>query len=144
MIRWHFVLTRLIIIVAVLALLRWGLGPVANYVTIRGLEGATGAKVEIAKTRVGLFPPRVQYVDVRIADPRDDKEMRDAIRADSIDLVIDGDALLHRRWVAREGRISGLQIGARRDTSGHIAGVEKPVDSERWPVDAEPLARCDD
>ncbi len=133
MIRWRFVLTRLIIIVAVLVLLRWGLGPVANYVTIRGLEGATGAKVEIAKTRVGLFPPRVQYVDVRIADPRDDKEMRDAIRADSIDLVIDGDALLHRRWVARDGRITGLQIGARRETSGHIAGVDEPADRSDGP-----------
>lgn len=129
MIRWRFVFTRLIIIVAVIALLRWGLGPVANYVTIRGLEGATGAKVEIAKTRVGLFPPRIQYLDVHIADPRDDKDMRDAIRADSIDLVIDGDALLHRRWVARDGRISGLQIGARRETSGHIAEVTKPADN---------------
>ena len=68
MIRWPFEFTRLVIIIAVVALLRWGLGPVANYVTIRGLEGVTGAKVEIAKTRVGLFPPRVQYLDVRIAE----------------------------------------------------------------------------
>ncbi len=83
MIRWRFVLTRFVVIVAVLVLLRWGLGPVANYVTIRGLESVTGAKVEIAKTRVGLFPPRVQYVDLHIADPRDGKEMRDAFRADS-------------------------------------------------------------
>lgn len=128
MIRWRFVLTRLIIIVAVLVLLRWGLGPVANYVTIRGLETATGAKVEIAKTRVGLFPPRVQYVDVRVADPRDDKEMRDAVRADTIDLVIDGDALLHRRWVANEGRITGLKVGTRRETSGHFVNeAEEPA-----------------
>jgi uncharacterized protein (TIGR03545 family) len=124
MIRWRFVLTRLIVIIAVLALLRWGLGPVASYVTVGGLETLTGAKVEIAKTRIGLFPPRVQYVDVHIADPRDGKEMRDAFRADTIDLVIDGDALLHRRWVARDGRITGLKIGARRETSGHIARLD--------------------
>lgn len=124
MIRWRFVITRLIIIIAVIVLLRCGLGPVASFVTVRGLESVTGAKVEIAKTRVGLFPPRIQYVDVAIADPRDDKEMRDAFRAETIDLVIDGEALLHRRWVASDGRLTGIQIGSRRASSGHIAVVE--------------------
>ncbi len=129
MIRWRFVLTRLIIVVAILFLLRWGLGPMASYVTIRGIESITGAKVDIANTRVGLFPPRIEYEDIRIADPRDHKDMRDAIRADSIDLVIDGDALMHRRWVASDGRITGIQIGADRDTSGKLdipEFVEKP------------------
>ena len=143
MIRWRFVLTRVIVVVAVLVLLRWGLGPVASYVTIHGLQKVTGAQVEIAKTRVGLFPPRVQYADVRIADPREDKEMRDAFRADAIDLVIDGDALLHRRWVARDGRITGLQIGARRETSGHIEAADEPLLTERrWTVDAGSLGGC--
>ncbi len=120
MIRWRFVLTRLVVIIAVLMLLRWGLGPVANFLTVRGLESVTGAKVEIAQTRVGLFPPSVQYVGFQIADPRDGKEMRDMFRAENIDLVIDGEALMHRRWVARDGRITGLQIGAHREQSGHI------------------------
>ncbi len=124
MIRWRFVLTRLIIVIAAIALLRWGLGPVAGYVTVRALESITGAKVEIAKTRVGLFPPRIQLVDFAVADPRADKEMRDAFRADTIDLVIDGEALLRRRWVASDGRITGLQIGSRRETSGHYDQVE--------------------
>ena len=76
MIRWRFVLTRLIVVVAVLALLSLGLGPVASYVTVRGLESATGAKVEIAKTRVGLFPPRIQYVDFAVADPTQPVSLR--------------------------------------------------------------------
>ena len=62
MIRWRFVLTRVIVILAVLMLVRWGLSPIANFLTIQGLQAATGAKVEISQTRVGLFPPRVQYV----------------------------------------------------------------------------------
>ena len=124
MIRWRFVITRLIIIIAVIVLLRCGLGPVASYVTVRGLESVTGAKVDIAKTRVGLFPPRIQFIDVAVADPRDDKEMRDAFRAETIDLVIDGDALLHRRWVASDGRITGIQIGSQRELSGHIVHLD--------------------
>ena len=120
MIRWRFVLTRLVVVIAILFLLRWGLGPVASYVTVRGIQQATGAKVDIAKTRVGLFPPRVQYLDVHIADPRGDKEMRDAIVADSVEFVIDGAALMQRRWVASNGQITGLKIGSRREQSGHL------------------------
>ncbi|NNE00255.1 MAG: TIGR03545 family protein [Pirellulaceae bacterium] len=120
MIRWRYIITRLLIVVVVLMLVRWGLGPVASYVTAYGLEQATGAKVEIARSEVGLFPPRIQYTDFRVADPRSDKEMRDAFRAESIDLVIDGKSLLHRRWIASEGHITGLQIGTQRDSSGHL------------------------
>lgn len=133
MIRWRFVLTRLIVIIAVFALLRWGLGPVASYVTVQGLESVTGAKVEIDEARVELFPPRVQYAGFRIADPRDDKELRDAFRADTIELELDGDAFLHRRWVARTGRITGLQIGAKRATSGHIERLEEPATDDDGP-----------
>jgi uncharacterized protein (TIGR03545 family) len=124
MIRWRFVLTRLLIVIAVLALLRWGMGPVAQYVTVRGLETATGAKVDIKDTQVGLFPPSIHFSDVCVTDPRDGKEMRDAFRARSIDLVMDGDALLRRRWVAKEGIISGIEIGAQRKTSGRLSRLE--------------------
>lgn len=120
MIRWTFVLTRLIVVVAILALLCFGLGPVAKYVTVRGMEQATGAKVDIGETTVGLFPPRVTYTGVQIADPRDAKAMRDAVSADSVEFVIDGSALMQRRWVARSGVISGLKIGGERTESGHL------------------------
>ena len=79
MIRWRFVITRLIVVVAVIVLLSLGLGPVAHFVTVKGLEKATGAKVEIANTHVWLFPsPQIQFVDFAVADPRDDKEMRES------------------------------------------------------------------
>ena len=133
MIRWRFILTRIVVIAAIIILLRWGLGPVANYVTIRGLESVTGAKVEIAKTRVGLFPPSVQYVDFCVADPRDEKELRDAFRADSIELKLDGDAILHRRWIANEGKIAGLKVGALRESSGHLERLDDHSPSNDGP-----------
>lgn len=132
MIRWQFVMTRLIVVVAVLMLMRWGMGPLASYVTVRGLEASTGAKADIGRARVGFFPPRVQYSNVSVADPRDDKEFRDAFTAESIDLIIDGDALLRRRWVVRQARIAGLQIGAQRQTSGRLENVTK-VEPEAGP-----------
>jgi uncharacterized protein (TIGR03545 family) len=133
MIRWRFVITRLIVITAVIILLCLGLGPVAKYVTVRGLQSVSGAKVEIARAHVGLFPPQVQYVDFQIADPRDDHEYHDAFRADTIDLELDGDALLHRRWVAREARVTGLQIGVQRETSGHIERIKDESTKDSGP-----------
>lgn len=120
MIRWRYITTRLLIVAFVLLLVRWGLGPVATYVTVRGLQEATSAKVEIEESHIGFFPPRITYTDLRIADPRDGKEMKDAFRAESIDLIVDANALLHRRWIAREGKITGMQIGSDRETSGKL------------------------
>ena len=136
MIRWRFVITRLIIVIAVIVLLSWGLGPAAKFITMRALQSVTGAKVEIASTHVGLFPPTVRYQGVAIADPRLDKELRDAVSADTIELTIDGDALLRRRWVARSARVTGLKIGARRQSSGHfdqIAAAAEPASASDAP-----------
>lgn len=128
MIRWRFILVRAAIVVAVVMMLRWGLGPVARYATTWAIETVTGAKVDIQHTQVGLFPPRIRYSGVQIADPREGKSMRDAFRAETIDLVIDGQAWLHRRWVVRSGRMTGLQIGSRRDTSGHLPSNHSDAD----------------
>ncbi|MFG0289908.1 MAG: TIGR03545 family protein [Rhodopirellula sp. JB044] len=119
MIRWRFLLTRVIIVVAILMILALGLGPMATYITVAGLESSTGARAEIGSAKVGLFPPSIHYADVHVADPRDGKEFRDAFVADSVDLIVDGDAFLRRRWVVRQARIAGLQIGTQRDSSGH-------------------------
>ncbi len=133
MIRWRFLLTRLIIAVAILMILTLGLGPVASYVTVAGLQVSTGARAEIGSTTVRLFPPSLRFTDVHVADPRDGKELRDAFMADSIDLSIDGDALLRRRWVIREGKISGLQIGSQREASGHFDVEPEVADDSAGP-----------
>ncbi|WP_153555249.1 TIGR03545 family protein [Roseimaritima sediminicola] len=120
MIRWRFLLKRVLLVVAILALLRWSLGPLAQYASVWTLESAVGAKVDIARTRVELFPPRLQYVDLQIGDPREGKSHVNAFAAQRVELTIDGAALLHRRLVARDGRITGVRIGGRRASSGHL------------------------
>ncbi len=133
MIRWRFLLTRLIIAAAILMILSVGLGPVASYITVAGLQASTGARAEIGSTEVSLYPPSVRFANVHVADPRDGKEFRDAFMADSIELAIDGDALLRRRWVIREGKISGLQIGSQRETTGHFDVEPEAIDESAGP-----------
>ena len=142
MIRWRYVITRLLIVAVILFVLSLGLGPVARYVTARSLESAIGAKVDIGHTTVGLFPPTVRYQNVQIADPRDDKAMKNAFEADQIVLTIDGNELLHRRWVATEGKITGIQIGSERESSGHFEEEEEhPVSPSDLPTGPSMLTK---
>ncbi len=143
MIRWRYLFTRLLIVAAILVLLRWGLGPAAKFVTVRGLEAATGAKVEIDQTSIGFFPPRIQYLGFQVADPRRTRACAMHSRLRSIELTIDGNALLHRRWVASDGRITGVQIGSRRETTGHYEKTEQPVvESDRTLGAGQAGQRC--
>lgn len=118
MIRWHYIIVRLLVVACVLAGFGWAAGPIAQWCAVRGLQNATGAKVDIAATEIGLFPPRVRFSGVQVADPR--KEMRNVFAADQIELMIDGGALLRRRYEVRDGQISGIEIGGGRTESGWL------------------------
>ncbi|QDS95203.1 hypothetical protein FF011L_39960 [Roseimaritima multifibrata] len=120
MIRWRFLIPRILIVVVVIALLRWSIGPIVQYASVQALEASVGARVDIASTTVGLFPPRLEYAGLQIGDPREGKSHTNAFQADLVSFELDGNALLKRRWVARSGRISGLKIGEGRDSSGHL------------------------
>src|SRR6056297_1446282 len=129
MIRWRFVVTRLLILLAILMLARWGMAPLVRYASIQVLQSSVGSRAEVAQARVGLFPPRLQLRDVQVADPREGKQLVNAFEAESIDLMIDGEALLQRRFVARDGRIRGVRIGGARTSSGHLAVTPAPAPS---------------
>ncbi len=134
MIRWRFIFIRLLIVAAIVISIQLGASPVADYLTIQTVQTITGAKAEIGRTQVELFPPRIVYTDFRVADPRGDKGMQDVFRADHIDLLIDGDSLLRRRYIVSDARVTGIEVGASRQTNGHL-----PSEPEQQPeADAGP------
>lgn len=128
MIRWRMILTRVLIVAAVLALFHWTAGPIVGWCMVRTLQTATGARVDLDSTHVGLFPPRVQFLGLQLADPR--KEMENVFQADAIELLIDGRALLQRRYEVAAGKISGIRIGSDRTESGRLEVVPaEPTES---------------
>lgn len=130
MIRWRYILPRILLVAAILFVIHYALPPVVRYVTVSAVESATGAKVEMASVEVGLFPPRVLYRELQIANPSKDKAMRNLAEAEAVDLVIDGAALLRRRYVIQNARVTGLQFDSDRATSGHIQRQPKPESTE--------------
>lgn len=127
MIRWRFVTSRLIVLLAIVYILGLGLGPIAKYVVTTVLQKSIGSRVTIAAAEVGFFPPRIRLDRCEIADPRTGKNHHNAVAADRIQFSLDATEFLHRRLVAQTGRIEGLRIGGKRDSDGHLPNVDPPI-----------------
>lgn len=137
MIRWSYVLPRAVIVILVVVGLRYALSPVVHYVVVQSIQAATGAKVDLETVEVGFFPPRLYGTDLQIANPKQNKALRNLASAQTVELSIDGDALLRRRFVVSTARIKGLAIDSDRMTSGHFEQVdqvesEEPSQAMQW------------
>lgn len=119
MIRWSYVIPRLMAVVVILLLVTYGLSPLAHRLTVSTLQTLTGAKVDLERVDVGLFPPRLLYHNLALANPSGDKSMSNIASAESVELQIDGRELLSRRYVVRNARVAGLQFDSDRLTTGH-------------------------
>ncbi|MDB4679197.1 TIGR03545 family protein [Rhodopirellula sp.] len=120
MIRWNFIVPRVLILLLLAVTFRIGLNPAISWLTTQSLQSVFKSKVEIGATRTGLFPPRLQYEGIRIADPRKGKHRRNLFEADQINFLVDGNSLLRRRTVIKDGSVNGIVLNTERDAPGHL------------------------
>lgn len=118
MIRWSYVIPRLLLLGALMLALWAGLNPVVRWTAIWTGQAATTAKVDIDRAETSLLGASVRLADVRVANPQD--PTKNLFEADRITLALDSDSLLRRKVIVREGRASGLRFGTDRETSGAI------------------------
>lgn len=130
MIRWSYVLPRLVAVVAILLFVTYGLSPLAHRLTVSTLQTLTGAKVDLERVDVGLLPPRLLYHNLALANPSGDKSLNNIASAESIELQIDGRELLSRRYVVRNARVAGLQFDSDRLTTGHRDADPETAESD--------------
>lgn len=118
MIRWSYIVPRLAIVLVILALLRFATGPAAGWGARFAYENATGGRLDIEHTEVNLFPPRLSFHGVQLGDPRHERE--NVAEFDRIEIALDGDSLLHRRWVVSHAKLTGIRFSSERPDSGRI------------------------
>ena len=118
MIRWSYVIPRLLLLGALVLALWAGLDPLVRWTTIWMGQSATTAKVEIGRAETSLLGAKVRLSDVRVANPQD--PMQNLLEADQVTLALDSDSLLRRKLIVREGRVTGLRFGTDRDASGAL------------------------
>jgi uncharacterized protein (TIGR03545 family) len=131
MIRWSYVMPRLVLLAAIVLALWVGLNPLVHWAIVSAGQSAALAKVEIGKVETSLWRTELRLTDVCVANPQ--SPMHNLVEADQITLALDRDALLRKKYVVREGRVRGLRLGTDRDASGAL-DVEWNVELPQLPL----------
>jgi uncharacterized protein (TIGR03545 family) len=118
MIRWSYLIPRLILLTAAVLLVRRWLDPLLCWTVVRVGERVAMAKVDVGQVTTHLPTAEFCLRDVQVANTHN--PARNLFEADQISLGFETNALLKRKFVVREGRISGLRIGTARATPGTL------------------------
>jgi uncharacterized protein (TIGR03545 family) len=133
-IRWKYLVPRLILLLACVASVRYGLDPLLHTIIVSSGESATGAKVELASVETSLWNGQVQLRDLQIANPQ--SPMSNLLDAEHAELQLDMNALFHKRVVIKNGEISGIEFNTERTESG---ALEIVIDENSEPSALDPL-----
>lgn len=125
--RWRYVLPRVAILAAIYAGVRWGLDPALKYAVVTGGEAALGAKVEVAELSTSLLDGQLVINGLAAANPG--KPLRNLAEAERMQLDVDFNALLRKRFVVKNGLVRGLKFDSERTTSGALEVVAEEADA---------------
>lgn len=117
-IRWKYVIPRLLILLVIAVALRLGLDPALHWAIVKSGESATGAKVDLADVETSLMSGQLLLKEFALTNPQ--SPMRNLCEATDMQLQLDVNALLHGRVVVTDGTISGLRFDTDRETSGAL------------------------
>lgn len=118
MIRWKYLLSRLVCLLLILAIAWLLLNPGLRWALITLGQRITGARVEIDELRTDLSSLRLDLKDVRVADPI--REKKDFLSARHLVFEIDANAVSRKTFVVNEGLIGGIRVGSQRSDSGQL------------------------
>ena len=118
MIRWNYLLPRLMILLIAGIGIRLAANPSCQWMVIESLQAITGSKVQIENTNIGFYPPIVEMTRLQIADPRKDKAYENLIEIDQLKLELDAEYLLKRSLVVNRATVEGILIHSTREESG--------------------------
>ncbi len=125
-IRWKGLVAFLIVIVIVGGF--WLL--FADTIVKKSIEKlgtrAVGARVNVAKADLSLFPAGLELVGVQITNP--DEPMKNAVEISRINTSIDSTHLLRRKVIIDEMALEGVRLDTPRKRSG---AVKKSTDKSR-------------
>ncbi|MDA0659656.1 MAG: TIGR03545 family protein [Planctomycetota bacterium] len=118
MIRWKYVAPRAALLLSVWCVVSWGLDPFLRWSLIRIGQGSTGARVDITELSSAISSGLLQIDGIAIADRK--SPQKNLLEARVASLQLDTGALMQRRFVISDGRISGIRMGTVREQSGAL------------------------
>ncbi|MFO0912310.1 MAG: TIGR03545 family protein [Pirellulales bacterium] len=118
MIRWSYLVPRLLVMLIVTVGLYVGFNPLARWGLITVGQRLTGARVDVGHVNSQLSRSRLGIADLAFANPQKPEE--NALECSSIQLDFNSQALLRKNWVVDRGSLTGLQLGELRLTDGSL------------------------
>jgi uncharacterized protein (TIGR03545 family) len=135
-IRWRG-LAAFIILVAVLAVIWFA---AVDWVAKKAIETAgtkaVGAKVDVAKADVTLFPAGIGIWGMAVTDP--DRPMTNSVEFTYLHAALQLPALIQRKVIIDDLRVEGLRLNTPRKTSGAIDRPKTKAGSSGNASDAQP------
>ncbi len=128
MIRWSYLLPRLLMLALLGLALVLGLDPLLRWSIVQSGQSLTGAKVELADLQSSLVRGQIHLGHFRAANPKHPE--RNLFEADEAFLTVDTRALLLGRVVIKDGQIRGVRLDGQRATSGALDGPDRPTAAE--------------
>jgi uncharacterized protein (TIGR03545 family) len=140
LVRWGYVLPRVIVVLVVVVAIRYGLDAAIGWSLATSGEAALGAKFDVGEVRTDLFGGKITVRDVAAANPR--HPMKNLFASDQVELTVDVNALFHKRMVVTSGLVTGLQFDTNRRTSGALGGTDANSDEDSGNSLLSPLANA--
>jgi uncharacterized protein (TIGR03545 family) len=116
MIRWSYLLPRLLMVAVLVSAYWFGLNPLARWGLVHTAQRITSAKVDLSEAQVSLVGGRIQLTGLQVANPQ--RPLKNLLAADRLELDLDTAALLRRRLIVDDAQAIGLRVDTDRDTSG--------------------------
>lgn len=118
MIRWRYLVPRLLIVGLLLLVYWFGLNPAARWALVHTGQSITTAKVDLSEVQVSLLDGRVALAGLQVANPQ--RPLKNLLAADRVELDLDTGALLRRKLIVDDAQALGLRLDTDRDTSGAV------------------------
>jgi uncharacterized protein (TIGR03545 family) len=126
MIRWGYLIPRLAIVCTIVGFLTLGLSPLARWALVTYGSRTMGARIDVEGLELSPWRTEIQVSQTAITNPA--SPMRNLFELHEGTFTLDRDALLQRKFVVRQGQISGLRFDTVRSNSGAIALPEEEED----------------
>lgn len=126
MIRWKYVIPRLVIVLVIAIAVYFGTNPVIRWSLIQTGQAAAGAKVDIGWVHSSLTDGRVEIEGIQIADKSNPDQ--NLVEADRAVLNLNVQGFFRRKFIVDEGRIDGIRFGTERMASGALPDKSKDAD----------------
>ena len=96
MIRWNYLLPRLLIVLLLGITIRLTVNPLCRSVITQTLQSTLDAKVHLDGSEVSFLPPQIQINHLELMNKHADEEYRNLAELDEINLKLEASALLRR------------------------------------------------